>query len=381
MRNDFEPYQAILLLSFGGPEQVDEVVPFLERVTHGRNIPRERLVEVGEHYFARGGVSPINQLCRDLLAALRTELDARGAGLPLYWGNRNSEPFLADTLAQIAADGHHRVVVVTTSGYPSYSSCRQYRENLAEALPTTSGYEPALQVDRVRQYANHPGFVLANAERVLAALAELGSGAEGAAVDPATRLVFVTHSIPTQMATTSGPDHDSVESEPDREGVYGRWHRDVASAVTELVAERTGTRLEWDLAYCSRSGSPHTPWLEPDVNDHLESLAEQGIGRVVLAPIGFTSDHMEVVHDLDTEALATAERVGIVAARAGTAGTHPAFVSALVDLVLERAEAARGGAPVPEVIAGTEPGRWVCPGNCCPNSRNPQLPTLCGPTP
>lgn len=400
MRNDFTPYDAIVLLSFGGPESAEEVVPFLERVTAGRNIPRERLVEVGEHYFARGGVSPINQLCRDLLDALRGELDGRGAGdLPMYWGNRNSEPFLPDTLARVAADGHRRVAVVTTSAYPSYSSCRQYRENLAAALPSDSEADDAgLQVDRIRQYANHPGFVTANADRVLAALDELPRPSEshgsdlqgdphGSETEP-TRLVFVTHSIPTQMAITSGPDHaanavgeSADDQEDDQEGAYGRWHRDVAEAIAGIVAERTGQRPDWDLTYCSRSGSPRTPWLEPDVNDHLETLAQQGIRRVVLAPIGFTSDHMEVVHDLDTEALATAERVGITAVRAGTAGTHPDFVAALVDLVAERAAVARGEQPDVEVVDGTSPGLWTCPGTCCPNTRHPQTPTLCGPTP
>lgn len=388
MSNDCEPYQAIVLVSFGGPEAVDEVVPFLERVTKGRNIPRERLVEVGEHYFARGGVSPINRLCRDLLAALRSELGRRGVDLPVYWGNRNSEPFLSDTLEQVAADGHQRVVAVTTSAYPSYSSCRQYREDLAAALP---GGPVELQIDRVRQYATHPGFVTANTDRVLAALAGLGDGAAASPTDPSTRLVFVTHSIPTSMAITSGPDHDaetgnsgdtgSSNDTGAEGGAYARWHREVAEAITTGVSERVGVPLEWDLTYCSRSGSPHTPWLEPDVNEHLEVLAEQGITRVVLAPIGFTSDHMEVVHDLDTEAIQTAGRVGLHAVRAGTAGVHPEFVSALIDLIVERAAVARGQNPEPAVVAGTEAGQWTCPANCCPNSRNPHAATVCGPTP
>ncbi|MGD7787487.1 ferrochelatase [Propionibacteriaceae bacterium Y1700] len=354
---DLSPYDAVVLVSFGGPEGPEEVLPFLQQVTRGRNIPTERLREVGQHYDARGGISPINDECRALLAALRTELDSRGVATPVLWGNRNSRPFLSDTMAEADAAGYRRLLAVTTSAYESYSSCRQYREDLARTV------RPGLVVDRVRQYATHPGFVEANIAQVLAAMEEVG---------PRPRLVFVTHSIPTAMSESSGPAPRSST------GSYLDTHQLVAAAITRAVDEVTGEEHQYDLVFCSRSGPPQQPWLEPDVNDHLDQLAAQGVTDVVLAPIGFTSDHMEVVHDLDTEAAETIRRLGLRCARASTARTHPAFVGALVDLALERAALARGTQVRQPVIDGAAVSNISCPGDCCVNLRHPDTPTLAG---
>lgn len=323
-----ESYDALLLLSFGGPEGPDDVVPFLENVTRGRGIPKERLAEVGQHYFLFGGRSPINDQNKALIAALEADLAAAGIDLPVYWGNRNWEPYLVDAVRQMAADGRKRVACIATSGYSSWSSCRQYRENLQEAVAAVPG---APQIDKIRWFAAHPGFVAANADRVVAALDDLPEEVRDDA-----RLVFVTHSIPTAMNDESGPEGNA----------YLTQHLEVSAAVAAAVAVATGRDREHELVFCSRSGSPRTPWLEPDVNDRLEELAAEGARAVVLAPVGFVSDHMEVVYDLDTEALATAAKVGIEARRAGTAGTDPRFVAALRELALER--------PIP-----------ACPVGCC----------------
>ncbi|HYJ76178.1 MAG TPA: ferrochelatase [Kineosporiaceae bacterium] len=362
------PYDAVLLLSFGGPEQPADVLPFLENVTRGRGIPRERLESVAEHYHHFGGRSPINDQNRALLAALRSELDARGLGVPLYWGNRNWDPYLLDTLRQARADGVRRLCVIVTSAYSSYSGCRQYREDLAAALigvAEEAGGDQADQlpeVDKIRHYFNHPGFVAANADAVLAALARVPEG---------SRIAFVTHSVPTAMNDTAGIEGGRYESQ----------HRHVAAAVTgavgEQVGERIGTTPEWDLVYCSRSGPPSQPWLEPDVNDHLRALRDAGVPGVVVAPIGFISDHMEVAFDLDTEARETAEEIGLPFVRAATVGTDPRFVAGLVDLVLERAAQARGEEP-DQPTAGEAGASWaVCPVGCCRNLRGDK-PAACG---
>jgi ferrochelatase len=357
-----DPYDAVLLVSFGGPERPEDVVPFLENVTRGRGIPRERLAEVGEHYFLFGGRSPINDQCRDLLAALRAELDRRGIDQPLFWGNRNWDPYLTDVARRLDAEGFRfrRVVVLTTSAYPSYSSCRQYRENLYDAFAETT-----VSVDRIRHYADTEGFVRASVDATVAAVDTLGP-------DVRPRLVFVTHSIPTAMAETAGPQPHSAE------GGYVDWHRLVAAEVTRRVAAARAVATDHDLVYCSRSGPPSQPWLEPDVNDRLTELAEAGEQAVVAVPIGFVSDHMEVVFDLDTEAAATARDLGLPFARAATAGTHPAFVSGLVDLLVERAAVARGDLVAEPVVRGGEVGRYACPAGCCPNLREPDRPALCG---
>jgi ferrochelatase len=353
-----EPYDALLVVSFGGPERAEDVVPFLANVTAGRGIPRERLEEVGEHYFARGGRSPINDQNRALTAALRTELDDRGLALPVYWGNRNWDPYLADAFAQMAADGVRRVAAFVTSAYASYSGCRQYREDLFRA---SAAVPDAPQVDKLRHYFNHPGFVDVMTEATRTALSELPAAAR-----PSARLLFVTHSVPTAMAESAGPDG----------GAYVAQHLDVASVVAGRVADADGAaNRPWELVYCSRSGPPHQPWLEPDVNDRIRAVAGDG-EAVVVIPIGFISDHMEVVHDLDTEAAETAAEVGVPFARAATAGTHPTFVRAVVDLLLERAATERDDDPDRQSVGALGPAWDVCAAHCCPNLRGHQ-PALC----
>jgi ferrochelatase len=355
------PYDAVLLLSFGGPEQPADVLPFLENVTHGRGIPRERLESVAEHYHHFGGRSPINDQNRALLAALRAELDARGLDVPLYWGNRNWHPFLLDTLRRARADGARRLCVIVTSAYSSYSGCRQYREDLAAALLRLAGEVGADQlpaVDKIRHYFNHPGFVATNLDAVLAGLAQVPDG---------SRVAFVTHSVPTAMNDTAG-----IEG-----GRYETQHRDVAATVAAAVGERLGTTPEWELVYCSRSGSPDRPWLEPDVNDHLRALKDRGVPGVVVAPIGFISDHMEVAYDLDTEARRTAQEIGLPFVRAATVGTDSRFVAGLVDLLLERAAQARGEVPEQPTAGECGPSWAVCPADCCRNPRGDE-PAACG---
>jgi ferrochelatase len=355
------PYDAFLLVSFGGPEGPDDVLPFLENVTRGRGVPRERLLAVAEHYLTFGGVSPINAQNRALVAALDAEFAAHGLGLPVYWGNRNWAPHLTDELARIAEDGRRRVLALLTSAYSSYSGCRQYRENLAEAVAPLGDRAPA--VDRVRHYFNHPGFVAAMVDAAVRAVDELPADVRGKA-----RLVFVTHSLPTSMDDGSGPDGNA----------YTRQHRDVARLVAAGVAAASGIDHDLDLAYCSRSGGPGQPWLEPDVNDHLETLAGDGVPAAVLVPIGFVSDHMEVRFDLDTEALATARRLGLPVARAATVGTDPRFVAAVRELVLERAAVERGDRPPRPALGELGPSHDVCPAGCCRNARDPHRPALCG---
>ena len=359
-RDRVDPYEALLVLSFGGPEREEDVMPFLENVTRGRGVPPERLHEVAEHYFDFGGRSPINAQNRALVASLEHQLAESGLSIPVYWGNRNWHPFLTDELTRMRDDGIRRAAVFVTSAYDSYSGCRQYREDLARSVAEVGPSAPRL--DRLRLCFDHPGFITANADGVVGALGDLPSDLADSA-----RLVFVTHSIPTAMADTSGPTG----------GAYVEQHLAVAEAVASRVAERTGVEHEHDLVYCSRSGPPEVPWLEPDVNDHLAALAEQGVRAVILAPIGFLSDHMEVAYDLDTEALATAKDLGIEAARAATAGTHPDFVAGVVDLLTERAAVERGE-PVERASAlPIGPSADVCPAGCCPNLREP-LPALCG---
>jgi ferrochelatase len=359
MQPDPTPYDAFLLVSFGGPEKHEDVLPFLENVIRGRGVPRARLEEVAEHYFAFGGRSPINDLNREFLEAVREDFKGNGLDLPVYWGNRNWDPLLADTVRLMRDDGVRRAACLVTSAYASYSGCRQYRENLAAAA---SAVEGAPQMDRLRHYFNHPGFVESMVDATLSALAELSDGErEGA------HLVFVTHSIPTAMNESSGPSG----------GAYVAQHRSVAEEIVERVRMETGRRHRHDLVYCSRSGPPHVPWLEPDVNDHLASLAERGPSAAVLVPIGFVSDHMEVAFDLDTEAAATAEKIGLTLARAATAGIDPRFVSMVRELLLERAAVERGE-EVERPAEGSLPAAWDrCASGCCPNPRG-HLPALGG---
>ncbi len=358
------PYDVVLLLSFGGPEAPGEVMPFLRRVTAGKGIPDARLEAVAEHYFARGGVSPINAENLALIDLIRAELDRREITVPLVWGNRNAEPFLVDTLRQAHASGARRVLTVLTSAYSSYSSCRQYREDLAAAAATLAeeGVED-LVIDKVRPYAAHPGFVGPTARLVTEAV-------RGVRERDGLRLLFVTHSVPLAMDDTSGPG--------DGEGsLYVDQHQRLAAAVTGEVNATLGLDLAHELAFCSRSGPPMQPWLEPDVNDRLAELAAEGAGVVVLAPIGFVSDHMEVVQDLDTEAAATARELGLDLIRVPTVGRDPQFAAGLVDLVLERAAEARGEAVVPAAALPGDVRPSVCDPGCCPNLRAAAS-ALCG---
>jgi ferrochelatase len=358
---DVAPYDALLLVSFGGPEKPADVVPFLENVTAGRGIPRERLAEVGQHYSQFGGRSPINDLNRDLVAAIEKELADAGIELPVYWGNRNWDPYLTDAVRRMSEDGVTRAACLVTSAYSSWSGCRQYRENLYDAV---SAVEGAPVLDKLRHYFNHPGFVEPTVDAVLAALAGLGDDLRDGA-----HLLFVTHSIPSSMAQASGPDG----------GAYVVQHLDVAVEVTARIAEETGVVHEHALVFCSRSGPPQVPWLEPDVNDRLEALAKDGVPAVVLVPVGFVSDHMEVVYDLDTEAMATAERLGLPVRRAATAGTDARFVAMVRDLLLERAAVERGEDVVRVSVGAIGPLWDRCPVGCCPNPRA-ERPALCGAT-
>ena len=327
-------YDAVLLVSFGGPEGPGDVMPFLRNVTAGRGVPDERLAEVAEHYERFGGVSPINAQNR----ALQAELQAVLAPRVVYWGNRNWAPYLHETLKQMRADGVRRAAVFITAAYASYSSCRQYRENLAAAEPGD------LQLDKLRNYYNHPGFITAQTDQVVAL---------GDALVPDARLVFTAHSIPQSAALTSGPTG----------GAYPAQVAEAAALVAAQVRDRTGWSGEFEVAWQSRSGSPEVPWLEPDINDRLEQLAIQGVRDAVAIPVGFVSDHVEIRYDLDVEAAATAERVGIRLVRAGTVGTNHSFIEMVRELVLER-EAGHG---MHRPALGTSgPSYDVCPLGCCP---------------
>ncbi|WP_433545291.1 ferrochelatase [Streptomyces sp. CA-294286] len=357
--HDAAPYDALLLLSFGGPEGPDDVVPFLQNVTRGRGIPEERLKEVGQHYFLFGGISPINEQNRHLLDALREDFAAHGLdGLPVYWGNRNWAPYLTDTLREITRDGHRRVAVLATSAYASYSGCRQYRENLAEsiALLQEEGLVPP-RVDKLRHYFNHPGFVGPMVDGVLRSLAELPEEVRAGA-----HLAFTTHSIPTAAADTSGPAEAHGEG-----GAYVAQHLDVARLIADAVREATGVAdRPWQLVYQSRSGAPHIPWLEPDICDHLETLHGEGAPAVVMVPIGFVSDHMEVLYDLDTEATAKAAELGLPVARSATVGADPRFAAAVRELLVERAASERGRTVRPCALGALGPSHDLCPVGCCP---------------
>ncbi|WP_105565312.1 ferrochelatase [Microbacterium halophytorum] len=357
-------YDALLLSSFGGPEGQDDVIPFLRNVTRGRGIPDERLEEVAVHYRHFGGISPINQHNRELLEALRAELQRRGVDLPVYWGNRNWEPYIEDTVAQAAADGHRTLLAIATSAYSSYSSDRQYREDFARALLTTGlgeGDDP-VTIDKVRLFFDHPGFVEPFYEGVRAAVE--GFLAEGTAPE-AVRVLFSTHSIPMGDAAKSGPG--------DREwpagGAYAAQHSAVAAHIMDRLAREVPAAgaVGWDLVYQSRSGPPSQPWLEPDVNDRIAELPAEGIRAVAITPLGFVSDHMEVMWDLDNEAMASAEEAGLAAVRTQTPGTHPAFVVGLIDLVEERLN----GTPAAERPHLTELGPWydVSRAGDCENAR------------
>jgi protoporphyrin/coproporphyrin ferrochelatase len=327
-------YDAVVVVSFGGPEGPADVIPFLENVLRGRNVGRDRLERVAEHYRLFEGVSPINAHNRALIAALEAELDAHGPRLPVYWGNRNWTPYLSDTLGEMAADGVNRALALVTSAYSSYSGCRQYLDDIDAARSTLEGRAPV--VDKVRAYFDDPGFVQANADRLRAALADAGPGAA---------VLFTAHSIPQAMAACC-PYEAQLE------------------ATAGLVAAGAGLSGPWRLVYQSRSGPPGQPWLGPDVTDAVRALPAP-TPAVVVAPIGFVSDHMEVVYDLDVELAAVAQAKGIRLVRAGTAGTHPAFVAGIAALIRERCDPSlrRPG------LSDLDPAPDTCPSGHCPPAR------------
>jgi len=325
-----ENFDALLVLSFGGPERSEDVMPFLDNVTRGRGISRERLLEVAQNYYRLGGASPINEQCRSLIAALRAEFDAHGLKLPIYWGNRNWHPFLEETMRRMSADGVRRVLVLVTSAYGSYSACRQYLEDLEKAKAAAGGETP--EFERLPVYCLLPGFIEPLIERVRDAFTQVPEERRAG-----TKLLFTAHSIPLAMAQTSR-------------------YLDQLTEVARRVAE--GIRHpEYRLVFQSRSGPPHQPWLEPDVRDALREEALAGVKDVVVAPIGFISDHMEVKFDLDTQARELAESLGVNMVRAATVGTHPKFIAMIRELVEQR-------------LNGTRPAwPWPCDENCCPNPR------------
>lgn len=360
-------YDAILLAGFGGPEGQDDVIPFLRNVTRGRGIPDERLEEVAHHYRHFGGVSPINDQNRELKAALEAELAARGIDLPVLWGNRNWDPYITDVLGEAHAQGHKNVIAIATSAYSSFSSCRQYRENFAQSLED-AGLTGSMTIDKVRPFFDHPGFVEPFIEGVRVGIQQLREQLPDLDVARELRILFATHSIPTADAERSG----------DRTRDYGPGGAYAAQhlAVSEVVAHAAGEGAAWSLVYQSRSGPPSQPWLEPDINDAIALLPAEGVRAVVIVPIGFVSDHMEVLWDLDTEALDTCREHGLAAVRVPTPGKHQAYVRGLIDLVLER----RDGVPASERPALTELGPWfdVCRPGCCENVRAGFKPAAAG---
>ena len=332
-----ETYDSILLISFGGPEGRDDVIPFLENVLRGRPVPRERMLEVAEHYYHFDGISPINGHCRELIAALRQELNARGVTLPIYWGNRNWKPMLPETLREMSAQGRRRAIGVVTAAYSSYSSCRQYRENVQQAQAAVEGTAP--HVDKLRVFYNHPLFISASRHRVGTALEQIPAERR-----PQTHIAYSAHSIPLSMANQCDYVQQLMES-------------------CRLVSESLGIGPErWNLVYQSRSGRPEDPWLDPDVNDHLKAIRSTGVTDVVIMPIGFLSDHMEVLFDLDEEARETCQQIGLNMVRAATVGIHPDFVRMIADLIQERIS---NSAERPAI--GLYPANHdVCPVDCCP---------------
>jgi protoporphyrin/coproporphyrin ferrochelatase len=321
-------YDALLVVSFGGPEGMDDVIPFLENVLRGRNVPRERMLSVAKHYEMFDGVSPINQQNRNLIAALKRELERNGPQLPIYWGNRNWHPMLVDTVRRMTDDGIQNALAFVTSAYSSYSSCRQYLENISDAQSQVGPNAP--RIEKLRPFYNHPLFIEANVDNVRAALEQVGDA----------QLVFTAHSIPESMAANCD---------------YAMQLAETGSLIArELNVEN------WKLVYQSRSGSPMQPWLGPDVLECLKSLASEGIKEVALAPIGFVSDHMEIVYDLDFEAQNVARELGMKMVRAATAGTHPSFVKMIRELMLERIDNA------PARFVGLHGARTgLCAPDCC----------------
>lgn len=336
-------YDAILVVSFGGPESREDVIPFLENVLRGRHVPRERMLAVAEHYYHFNGKSPINQQTRDLISALTNELDQHGPKLPVYWGNRNWHPMLADTLRQMKQDGIQRALAFVTSAYSSYSGCRQYREDIARAQAEVG--EGAPPTEKLRVFFNHPGFIEATEERLRDAVHELPADARHN-----IQIVYTAHSIPMSMANTS--DYVGQLEE-----------------VRKLVSSRLGVSNDV-LVYQSRSGAPGQPWLEPDILDHLREVSAKNLASaVVVAPISFISDHMEVLYDLDIEARQLCESLNLPMSRAKTVGVHPKFISMIRELILERTSGAERRA-----LGSLGPRRDVCADDCCPAPPRPGKP-------
>ena len=329
-------YDAILVVSFGGPESREEVIPFLETVLRGKNIPRERLLTVADHYYHFGGKSPINQQTRDLIAALRTELEQNGPRLPIYLGNRNWHPLLPDTLRQMKQDGIRRALGFITSAYSSYSGCRQYREDIARAQSEVGPGAP--EVDKLRVFFNHPAFIGATVDRVQEALNAIPADAR-----QNVQIIYTAHSIPMSMANTSD---------------YVAQLEEVGKLVSTALGQTNHV-----LVSQSRSGAPGQPWLEPDILDYLRRVkAENLASAVVLAPISFLSDHMEVLYDLDIEAQQLCESLGLPMSRAKTVGVHPKFIVMIRELILERMTPGSERRAVGTM--GARPD--ICPENCCP---------------
>jgi protoporphyrin/coproporphyrin ferrochelatase len=342
-------YDAILVMSFGGPEGPDDVLPFMENVTRGRGIPRERLIEVSAHYDLFGGVSPINAQNEALIAALKAELAGAGIDLPLYWGNRNWHPMIGDTLEYMRDDGVSRALMFVTSAFSSASGCRQYREDVARACGALGVGAPV--VDKIRVFYNHPGFIEPMVDNVVASIESL---VLGDARD--IRLAFTAHSIPMSMADTSD---------------YVQQLAEASRLVHAAVSARIGVSWPWQLVFQSRSGPPGQPWLEPDICDHLVDQHGDDASAVVMVPIGFISDHMEVVYDLDTQARERAASLGLPVRRAATVGTDPRFVKMIVQLIQERIALVAGVDPIRLALGQYPPNHDVCPADCCPMPQRP----------
>ena len=336
-------YDAILVVSFGGPEGHDDVIPFLENVLRGRNVPRERMLAVAEHYYHFDGKSPINQQTRELIAAIKNELAQHGPNLPVYWGNRNWHPMLADTLRQMTHDGIKRALAFVTSAYSSYSGCRQYREDIARAQAEVG--EDAPQIDKIRVFFNHPGFLKATEDRLREALSQLPANARDN-----VQIVYVAHSVPLSMASSSD---------------YVKQLEEVRRLTSVAVDIKNDV-----LVYQSRSGAPGQPWLEPDILDYLREVKEKNLASaIVIAPISFISDHMEVLYDLDVEAKHLCEEFSLPMARAKTVGVHPKFITMIRELILERTEGAERRA-----LGSLGPREDICAEDCCPAPHRPMRP-------
>ncbi len=340
-------FDAVLFVSFGGPEKREDVIPFLENVLRGKPVPRERLLEVAEHYYHFGGVSPINAQCRELIDALRKELDSHGISLPIYWGNRNWDPLLPGTIRQMKADGIRRPLIYITSGFSCYSGCRQYRENVAAALQEADATE--MEIGKIRVFYNHPDFVSVLTESVDRSIQSLADQSSDNAHSDVF-VAFTAHSIPLSMSSTSDYEKQLLET-------------------CRLIAENLQLPADrWKLVFQSRSGRPQDPWLEPDICDFLRSLATAGTRKVVISPVGFLSDHMEVLYDLDDEAKKCCDSLGMKMSRAATPGAHPKFVSMIRKLIQERiSDGPR------ECIGQYGPNHDVCPTDCCPAPPRPPM--------